>query len=96
MRTVARILMGEPEFLGWLGVAKPGDAVVYHRGFLAIDRCRIPSRDLNRLANSAAQAAAHGLVDLLQRRHGPEDTSYIAVARGQSNGFGKLHHPRAS
>lgn len=82
MKSPVRVLK-EPDFLGWLGRAAPGDALVYHRGFLAIDRSRVPNRDLNRLANSVANAAACGRVDLLQRRHGPEDLSYLAVARGR-------------
>jgi len=77
---VGRILR-EADFLGWLGVAQPGDAVVYHRGCLAIDRGRVSNRGLNRLADRIADAAASGLVDLLQRRHGPDDTSYLAIAR---------------
>ena len=80
MKSAARVLK-EPEFLGWLGRAAPGEAAVYHRGFLAVDRCRVPSRELNRLANSVANAAACGLVDLLQHRHGPEDVSYLAIVR---------------
>lgn len=80
MKSAARVLR-EPDFLTWLGRARPGDAVVYHRGFLAIDRRRVPSRDLNRLAQSVTNAAACGLVDLLQHRHGPDDLSYVAVAR---------------
>lgn len=80
MKPAARILQ-EPEFLTWLGRASPGEAVVYHRGFLAIDRRRVPSRDLNRLAQSITNAAACGLVDLLQQRHGPDDLSYVAVCR---------------
>ncbi len=80
MKPAARIHR-EPDFLTWLGRACPGDAVVYHRGFLAIDRRRVPNRDLNRLAQSVTNAAVSGLVDLLQRRHGPDDLSYLAVAR---------------
>lgn len=85
-----RILKGEPEFMGWLGQAQPGDAVVYHRGILAADRRRIPNRDLNRLANLASWAATCGLVDLLQRRHGFEDASYLAVARQRPSDFANL------
>ena len=90
MTQPARILKGEPEFMGWLGQARPGDAVVYHRGFLAVDRRRIPNRDLNRLANRASWAATCGLVDLLQRRHGFEDLSYLAIARRRPNDFANL------
>lgn len=81
MREPARILMGEMEFLGWLGQAQPGQAIVYHRGFLAVDRRWSARGDLQRLADRAIWAAEHGLVDLVQRRHGPEDASYLAVAR---------------
>ncbi len=76
------IPMGEAEFVGWLGRAKPGDTLIYYRGFLAVDRKSLPDGGaLNRLADRAAWAFTQGLADLLQRRHGPDDSSYLAVAR---------------
>jgi hypothetical protein len=77
----AHILMGEMAFLGWLDQAPPGQAVVYHRGFLAVDRHGSACGDLHHLANRALWAAEHGLVDLVQRRSGPEHWNYLAVAR---------------
>lgn len=72
-------LIGEIEFLGWLGQAEPGDVLAYHRGFLAVDRFFSP--DLRSLGNRALQATERGLVHLVQRRHGPEDFAYLAIAR---------------
>lgn len=78
-------------FVDWLVEAKPGDTIVYHRGFLPLDthqparRMADPDRlELARLAEHALLAASRGLVFLLQRRHGAEDYSYLAVARSRS------------
>ena len=81
MRPVTRAALGENEFLGWLGQATAGEVLPYHRGFLAIDRNWSVERELDHLASLALWAADHGLVHLVQRRHGPEDASYIAIAR---------------
>jgi hypothetical protein len=90
----ATLLLAQPrteiEFLGWLGQARRGEAIVYHRGFLAADRSCPPNRDLNRLAKRALWAAEQGLVDLVQRRHGPEDTSYLAIARCRAESLSRL------
>jgi hypothetical protein len=66
----------------------PGDLLEYHRGFLALDAIeqgtRLAERDraeLLRVARRAYWAAELGLVHLVQRRHGPDDYSYFAIAR---------------
>ncbi len=82
--------MGEMEFLGWLGQAEPGEVLVYHRGFLAVDRHWAEGGAVDRLAARAAWAAEHGLADLLQRRHGPEDLSYLAIARQHTTSLPRL------
>ena len=82
--------MGEMEFLGWLGQAEAGEVLVYHRGFLAVDRHWAEGGALDRLADRAAWAAEHGLADLLQRRHGPEDLSYLAIARQRTTSLSRL------
>lgn len=78
----------EPALCAWVGQAMPGDVVEYHRGFLARDRTDVgkpmtrSERDgLVRTADRARLLAAQGLVHLVQRRHGPEDYGYLAVAR---------------
>lgn len=38
-------------------------------------------RELNRVARRAWWAAEQGLVHLVQRRNGPDDFSYLAIAR---------------
>jgi hypothetical protein len=74
------------DFCGWLAMATPGSATVYHRGHLGRDRCRsttaLSERDrqeLIMLARQALIAAEDGRVHLLQRRHSDGDYSYIAV-----------------
>jgi hypothetical protein len=74
------------DFCGWLAMAMPGSATVYHRGHLGRDRCRsttaLSERDrqeLITLARQALIAAEDGRVHLLQRRHSDGDYSYIAV-----------------
>jgi hypothetical protein len=74
------------DLCGWLAMAMPGSATVYHRGHLGRDRCRSTTRLSERdrqgliaLARQALLAAEAGRVHLLQRRHGDGDYSYIAV-----------------
>ncbi len=78
----------ETAFCAWLGQANPGDALVYHRGLLALDvglNNQIldsnARRELARVARRAWWAASQGLVHLVQRRNGVDDFSYIAIAR---------------
>ena len=79
-----RLLLTEMELCGWLGQAAPGDILEYHRGFLAADidarsGC-LPERDqteLVRLGRRAMRAAEIGRAHLVQRRHGPNDYSYL-------------------
>jgi len=83
-----QLLVDETRFVDWRADAKPGDRLVYHRGLLARDRygpalqMREPDRlELIRVADRALKASEGGLVHLVQLKHGPEDFSYIAVAR---------------
>jgi hypothetical protein len=76
------------QFCAWIAQATPGEQFVYHRGLLALDASDCSQSfagsarvELNRLARRAWWAAEQRLVDLVQRRHGPDDFSYIAVAR---------------
>ncbi len=78
----------ETTFCAWLGQAHPGDALVYHRGVLALDASissQTPDsdahRELGRVARRAWWAAEQGLIHLLQRRNGPDDFTYLAIAR---------------
>ena len=76
-----------------LGRACPGNELEYYRGFLARDVSpeagRLPQAEraeLARVARRARWASDRGLVDLVQRRLGPELFAYIAVARHRPNG----------
>ncbi|MGE0424958.1 MAG: hypothetical protein AB7O88_22055 [Reyranellaceae bacterium] len=71
----------EAAFVDWMCAARPGDASVYHRGLLAADRSNGSNPKLARLANCALWAAERQLVHLVQRRHGPKDYAYLAIAR---------------
>lgn len=78
----------EAAFCGWCGLALPGDRLVYHRGFLAVDvsplTFKLPEperRELLRVAQRALRLADEGLLHLLQRRNGEADFTYLAVAR---------------
>ena len=68
--------------------AVPGDAIIYHIGFLARDRCKTVSElpeeqraELNVLADYAMRLMEGGWVHLLQRRIGPERLAYLAIVR---------------
>ena len=80
--------LSEIELCGWIGQALPGDALEYHRGFLALDTDTAASglpederMELRRLARRAMWAAEEGLVHLVQRRLAPDCFSYLAIAR---------------
>jgi hypothetical protein len=87
-KSQARSDVTEATLCAWLGMAAPGDAIVYHRGFLTIDlasdvqllsdRAR---KELGRVASRARLLASQGLVHLVQRRNGPDDFSYLMIAR---------------
>jgi hypothetical protein len=74
------------QFEAWRGEAAPEDWVVYHRGYLAVDRVRGSSRlseparrELVAVANLALALAEQGEIHLAQRRHRDGDYSYLAV-----------------
>lgn len=78
----------ETELCGWLGQAVPGDRLAYHRGFLALDCMSTNGRlseadrgELRRVARRALFAAESGLAHLVQRRNGPDDFTYLVIAR---------------
>ena len=80
--------LSEMDLCGWIGQACPGDFLEYHRGFLALDIVPVASRlapearrELAAMARRALWAAEQELVHLVQRRNGPDDFSYLAVAR---------------
>ena len=73
------------ELTAWLSRARPGDGVVYHQGFLAVD-CGCTSslqererRRLVALATAARAAAVAGVVHLVQERLGVGKFGYLAV-----------------
>jgi hypothetical protein len=76
--------------LAWLNQTEPGDALEYHRGFLALDRSvRTPAMSeddriaLCQMANLAMRLANRGLIDFVQRRIARDCFSYLAVARSR-------------
>src|SRR5690242_3997327 len=84
----SRLLITELDLCGWIGQVVPGDSREYWRGHLALDRVprsgRLPEKDrleLIRVSGRALWAAERGLVHLVQQRHGPDDYSYICIAR---------------
>jgi hypothetical protein len=89
--STVRPAITEIELCAWLAQADPQHVLEYHRGFLALDRSRAGGRlreqdaiELSRVADRAWLAARLGLVLLLQRRNGPDDYSYLLVARPRS------------
>jgi hypothetical protein len=82
------IRLTETDLCGWIGQAAPGEALEYYRGFLAMDTfshgAQLVEREraeLVRLARRAWWASEQKLIHLVQRRHGPDDYSYLAIAR---------------
>lgn len=84
----ARLQIDETDLCGWIGQAAPGDVLEYYRGFLAMDTFSHATRlteheraELVHLARRAWWASEQKLIHLVQRRHGPDDYSYLAIAR---------------
>ena len=80
--------LSDTALCAWLGVAPPGDAIVYHRGALARELCpqlKLLEQDervrLAKLAGRAWRLAEAGLACLVQRRLGFEDYESLLVAR---------------
>ena len=72
----------------WIAQAEPGEPLIYHRGFLAVDTFGSASAlspehrsALRRTADAALRAAEQDLVHLVQARIGPDQFAYIAIAR---------------
>ena len=88
-----KLRLTEAGLCAWLGQAMPGECIEYHRGFLVVDSDQtvglLPEherREVTRTARRAAWAAEQGYVHLLQRRHGEEDFSYLAIVRPRPKG----------
>lgn len=64
------------EFKQWLESSEPGEKYNYWLGDLAKQRCDY--YQLHKLAADIWQAYEHGLVNLCQRRHGPNHYTYEA------------------
>jgi hypothetical protein len=82
--------LNEVCFCAWVAQAEPGETLVYHRGFLAVDATsvisKLPSdqqRVLRLVAAAALRAAEQDLVHLVQARIGPDQFAYIAIARSK-------------
>jgi hypothetical protein len=78
----------EVRLCGWIGEAAPGERLEYWRGHLALDRtpgsARLLEKDrleVIRVVRRAFWAAERGLVHLVQQRHGPDNYSYLCIAR---------------
>ena len=87
-RRAAEPPLTETMFCSWLGTAEPGERIIYHRGFLAIDTSpltfKLPDgerRELLRIAQRALHLAEEGLLHLVQRRVGEGEFTYLAIAR---------------
>lgn len=85
---LCRLPLTQTALCAWVGDASPGDQLVYHRGYLAIDTgadslvgTPAERQELRRVANRAWQLAQDGVVHLVQRRHGEVDYAYLVVVR---------------
>jgi hypothetical protein len=83
-----RLSITEADLCTWLGEAAPGDQLAYYRGFLAVDLAssdgsltKAEQAELRRVARRTLFAAESGLAHLLQRRNGPDDFTYLLIAR---------------
>jgi hypothetical protein len=81
------------DLAAWIASAVPGEALEYYRGFIAIDvtsgQHRLTDCDRHRLlvlARRAVDAADAGQILLVQRRHGRDDYSYLAIKATPNKG----------
>ncbi len=64
----------------WLEGARRGERIEYHRGFLARSIEDGPEGvPMRRRLRWLQEMAERGIVHLVQKRHGPDDYSYLAV-----------------
>jgi len=91
--------LDEAGLCDWIAAASTGDSIVYHRGYLLVDRSEtssqlVPSdrKRINQLARRAWIACELGLVHLFSQRVGEEKYRYIAVKScdGFSNQFNQF------
>jgi hypothetical protein len=80
------LVMSEQAFRERFDASSPGATIVYHRGYLAMDRVRGHGRlnaknsgELDRLATFVLSMSEAGAGHLLQQRHGVADYSYLFV-----------------
>jgi hypothetical protein len=80
--------LDEIALCAWVAHAEPGEALVYHRGLLAIDRgppgqpfLSPEARAVVKTGNMAMKLAERGFVHLVQRRLAPDQFLYLAIAR---------------
>jgi hypothetical protein len=83
---VRSLPLDETGICDWMAYATPGDALIYYRGHLGHDRMpstkalpEVMRKKLVGLAARLQQASDEERVHLLQRRHGDDDFSYIAI-----------------
>ncbi len=76
------------DLYAWISQAEPGEALIYHRGFLVVDADKALStlptdrrQALRGVADAAFHAAKQGLVHLVQERLEMDRFAYIAIAR---------------
>ena len=82
------ISLSEISFCAWVAQAAANEVLVYHRGFLAVDKdtplaglSPEEQRALRRLADAAFRAAEQGLIHLVQQRLATDRFAYLAIAR---------------
>jgi hypothetical protein len=99
-QTKASLVLRERAFGRWLGNARGGERIEYHRGTLVIDRePRISTlaerhrQELVRIADRAMALAGEGQVLLLQERRGKDDFSYVAVMARKKRAAGIVGKP---
>jgi hypothetical protein len=80
--------MSDIAFYAWVSQATEGEALVYYRGFLAVDTetelgglSVNERRALRALADAAFRAAQQSLVHLVQMRLATDRFAYLAIAR---------------
>jgi hypothetical protein len=92
------LTLSRQQLEAWLKQAAPGDRVIYHRGYLAVDRVRGSSdlseqdrRELVAVAKAALTLAERGEIHLIQRRIKSGSFSYLAVRTHQGPGSRSRH-----
>ena len=82
--SLKRIMISRTKFDEWLNKSKPGDKIIYYRGYIMGPHLQkySPTSDERRvraIKTYVYKAYEHNVITLVQKKHGDFDYEYIAM-----------------